>query len=410
MSNEITVTLTDIANGGQAIGRAEDKTLFVPFAIPGEEVVVRITDDKGRFAFAEGVRVLDPSADRVAPRCPHFGPHRCGKCHWQHIDYPAQIALKTDIVADQLARIGKFDEADVLMTLPAPAEWTYQTAARLHPTPDGKLGFLSNDIPYQIDECHVVTPAIWNLIEQLEFDSLESVSYVEVRENGAGDLMVIISTSDDTPPALELDFKASINFLLSDGEPANLIGHTHLMHTILGQPTRITAGVTLRPNPAQVDLLLEVLNDWLLLDGTEGILDLYCGAGLYAAQLAPIANFITCVDSYPPALTDAEANLEAFDNINIIDGAVEDVLPDLPEAYDIAIVDPPPEGMSKDALDALGAAAPPRIIYIADDPAILARDCRRLQDRYGYNLGVVQPIDFQPQTYRVVTVANLRKD
>src|SRR5476649_547090 len=85
--NDFELELESMANGGSALGRHDGRAIFVPYAIPGERITARVTQDKGRFARAEGVTLLDPSEARVVPRCPHFGPGRCGGCQWQHIDY-----------------------------------------------------------------------------------------------------------------------------------------------------------------------------------------------------------------------------------------------------------------------------------------------------------------------------------
>src|SRR5437763_579751 len=96
--NEFELDLESMANGGSALGRHEGRTIFVPYAIPGEKITARITQDNGRFAYAQGVTLLEGSPDRVAPRCAHYGPGRCGGCHWQHIDYAAQLSYKQQVV------------------------------------------------------------------------------------------------------------------------------------------------------------------------------------------------------------------------------------------------------------------------------------------------------------------------
>jgi 23S rRNA (uracil1939-C5)-methyltransferase len=412
MSDSIELTLTDIANGGQALGRHGNKTIFVPYAIPGETLTARIVEDRGRYAFAEGVRLLDASADRVMPTCPHFGPQRCGGCHWQHIDYPAQLALKTDILADQLSRIGGFEDVPLQMTLPSPALWHYRHEVILYPLPDGKLGFRSTDgkSPFLIDECHVIAPQLLILLDQLDLQ-LDTLSEAILRDNGAGDWMVILSTADDEPPELEMDIAASVNFLLSDCEPANLIGSTHLIYHILGKPYRVTAGSFWRCQPVQIEALAKLVVTWLDLQGHESILDLYGGVGLFSGVLAPQANLVTCVDSYPPAMTDAEENLQAFDNVDVIEADVADALVNLPEDhYDAVILDPPKEGLSLEVVDGLEAVLPPRMVYIGEDPATLARDLKRLHERYGYQLDSVQPVDFEPHTYRTVTAVHLHRE
>ncbi len=152
----ITLELTTMANGGSALGRHDERTVFVPYTIPGEIIEARIIHEKGRIAFAEGVKFIDVSADRIFPQCPHFGPRRCGRCQWQHIDYAAQLLLKQDVLADQLSRIGGFDDADVRPVIAAPEQWAYNHHMTLDFNENGELGFPSSDGKniFPIEECH----------------------------------------------------------------------------------------------------------------------------------------------------------------------------------------------------------------------------------------------------------------
>ncbi len=109
---DVNVTLTTLAYGGEALGRLEDgRAVFVPFALPGEVVRVRLVEEKRNHARAELVEVLEPSAGRIPPRCAHFG--ACGGCHYQHMPYEAQLAAKTAILREQLERIGRFSDPPV---------------------------------------------------------------------------------------------------------------------------------------------------------------------------------------------------------------------------------------------------------------------------------------------------------
>lgn len=405
------LAITDIANGGQGIGRHEGKPIFVPYTIPGEEITARIVTDKGRYAFGEGVQVLAASADRVQPSCQHFGPKRCGGCQWQHMNYQAQLALKTDIVADQLSRIGNFNDVPVLMTFPSPKQWEYQHQALFYPIKGGKLAYKATDGEPRIivEECPITVPAILEVAEKLDLD-IPTLSHVKILDNGQGEQMIILSTSDDEPPELELDFNASVNFLTEDNEPANLIGATHLIYKLLGRSFRVTAGSFLRSNLAQIETLVNVVLGMLKIKGDENVLDLYAGVGIFSSVLAPKVGLVTCIESYPPSATDAEENLQDFDNVDVIEGGVADVLPDLEEKYQIAVIDPPPQGMDRFDIDALEPFQPAQIVYIGQDPATLARDTKRLVERFGYTLHQVQPIDFEPQTFRTVSVAYLSKE
>ena len=141
--HEITFRLDRMAYGGDAIGRADGKAIFVRGGIAGEWVRAEVYEDRGRFARARVIDVREPSPDRVSPRCPHFGfeANACGGCHWQHIDYAAQLRFKTEIVREQLQRIGRIGAAVVRDIIPSPGVWAYRNQARFSVTPDGRPGF-----------------------------------------------------------------------------------------------------------------------------------------------------------------------------------------------------------------------------------------------------------------------------
>ena len=104
------IQMQAMANGGFALGSNNRRTTFIPYTIPGETVKAKVINQRGSVDFAEGISLVEASADRVYPRCPHFGPRKCWGCQWQHIDYQAQLLLKQDVLADQLYRVGKFED------------------------------------------------------------------------------------------------------------------------------------------------------------------------------------------------------------------------------------------------------------------------------------------------------------
>lgn len=135
---------------------------------------------------------------------------------------------------------------------------------------------------------------------------------------------------------------------------------------------------------------------------------MYSGVGLFSAFLAERAALVTAIESYPTAVADADANLRDLSNVTLIEGLVEDVLPELDEPFDAVVLDPPRSGMEAAALDALAALAPARIVYVSCDPATLARDAKRLIAK-GYQLHSVQPLDMFPQTYHIECVATFQR-
>jgi 23S rRNA (uracil1939-C5)-methyltransferase len=401
------LSLDEMVHGGQALGRHAGRAIFVPYAIPGERIVARVTEDRGRYAFAEVVQVLEPSPHRVTPRCPHFGPGRCGGCHFQHVEYAAQPGYKRDVVVDQFRRIGGFTEPLVHPTIPSPDAWAYRNHATFHVDEARNLCYVGTDnatlIP--IEECHIIRPELLDLFHELDFDGITGLDRVRLQVGSEGDRMVVLSTGDDDPPELEVTMPVSVNFLLSDNEPVNLVGSSHVSYTVRGRTFRVTAGGFFQVNLPQAEALVDLVLDELALSGHETVLDLYAGVGLFTAFLAERAGLVTSVESYPPAVTDADMNLADLDNVDLIEGTVEDVLPELVERYDAAVLDPPRTGVERHALDALAALAPHTLIYVSCEPSTLARDAKRLVQK-GYHLVDVTPVDMFPQTYHIECVAH----
>ena len=400
------IELTAIAHGGSALGRHEGRVVFVPHTMPGERALVEIVEDKGRFAFAQLLEILSPCADRVEPPCPYFGPGGCGGCQWQHITYPAQLEYKTRIMYDQLQRIGKIATPNVHATLPDPSIWAHRNHAQFHPSKQGGLGFKTTDDRSVVDveSCLILHPLLAELHEALDL-SLEGLRRLSLRVGTETcDRMVIFEMADDLPPSLEVDAPVSCVLLLSDGEYVNLIGSNHIVEHVGEHAYRISAPSFFQVNTRQANRLVSQVLDYLDLSGNETVLDGFCGVGLFTVELAQQADLVIAIESAPSAVDDLMENTAHLDNVEVIEGLVEEVLPELEIAIDVAVVDPPRAGLDRFALDALADMHPSRIVYVSCDPATLARDVNRLT-RKGYDLVQVQPIDMFPQTYHVESVS-----
>jgi 23S rRNA (uracil1939-C5)-methyltransferase len=394
------VELETMAYGGSALGRHEKRVVFIPYTIPGEIVQARAEREAGRVIFAEGVQLTAASADRVLPRCAHFGPGRCGGCHWQHIDPAVQPPIKQDVLADQLERIGGFDDPPVQAIIPAPAAWNYMQRAVWRVGENGKLGFVgAGGGVFSIDECHIIHPDLLALYHQLDLE-VSPFKQVELAL-GEGDQMVTLWAAAEEAPSLELDLIASVNLILPDQAPVNLAGDTHLRYTVREREFRVTAGSAFRANVTALEPLIDAV--LTALGNAKSVIDVYAGVGLLGAFAASGADYVTLVESYPPAATDADTNTADLEHVEVIEGEAEEVL-EAADPYDAAIVNPPAEGMSTEALDALVALAPETVVYVSDDAATFSRDAKRLA-RQGYKLASVQPLDLAPQTFTTEIVA-----
>ena len=401
--------LTTMAHGGRAMGRHRGQVVFVPWAIPGERIEARLTGRSGRVAFAEGLRLLEASADRVWPQCPHFGPGRCGQCHWQHIDYEAQLLLKQDVLADQLARVGGFRDVEVLPTIPAPDTRGYSWQLALRVNRAGQIGLASN-VAGQVEwpgACHVAHPDLLELLQALDLD-VSNLRELQLLRGQGGELMLLLTMRDERAPELHSDLPASVNMLLRGGEPVNLIGAAHLVREVAGRRFRVTAGSSFRAHDALLPRLAMLVQEWLAPAPGARVLDLYAGVGFFSAFLAETAGLVTLVERFPPAVTDAESNLASLDNIDLIEGPVEQVLPALEGPADAAVLDPPREGLSAAAIDGLARTKAGRLVYVSGDAATLARDARRLRAR-GWQLRQAQPVDLEPLTWRINAAALLER-
>jgi 23S rRNA (uracil1939-C5)-methyltransferase len=405
-----------MAHGGAALGRHEGKVIFVPYAIPGEDVLVEIVEDKGRYARGRLVEVLSPSTQRVSPPCPHFGSHAivaaagCGGCHWQHIAYQAQSEFKQRIVRDQLKRIGRFESASVKPMIKSPEPWRYRNHVQFAPDEHGRLGFMAAEsqrvVP--IGECYIMHPLLDEVFGALDLE-LPELERLSLRCGvNTGQRMAVFETHEDEPFELEVDLPVSCVFLLSDGRTATLIGHDYISEILAGQEYRISASSFFQANTLQAEELVRLVRDYLAPTGSEVLLDAYCGVGVFGLSLASEVGQVIGVEENRSATADARFNAGLADNAAFVEGRVEEVLPSLGDPIDLAVLDPPRQGCTSEALMALVGLAPDKIVYVSCDPATLARDTRQLVQA-GYQLVEVQPLDMFPQTYHIESVTLLRR-
>lgn len=408
------ITLTDVAFGGEALGRLDGKVVFVPYALPGEEVLLDLVEQRRDFARGEVARVLRRSEQRAAPPCPYFG--RCGGCQWQHASYPAQLEIKRQIVVQQLARIGRFPDADDLVrpTIGMLSPWEYRNQVRFSfGRRFGELGFTRwrSHRLLRIDHCYLAHPRINGVLYQLQGRLAgERLHQVVVRVGAnTGDLLIAPRLPIEDPPS----------------------GQSHLEEELLGRRFRIAApsffqvntrrerrplpaghrpGDWLPPLPADglsmAELLALLVLDGVAPQGDELVIDAYAGVGTFGVLLAPRVRRVIAVEESPVAVQDARHNTRDLPNVEVRAGKAEDLLPQLDVRPDAVVLDPARVGCAPPVLAALIAARPRRIVYVSCDPATLARDLRVLGDG-GFRLERVQPLDMFPQTYHVESVALL---
>jgi 23S rRNA (uracil1939-C5)-methyltransferase len=402
-SSVFDIQLEKLVYGGDAMGRLPDgRAVFVPFGLPGEQVRIRLVEEKKNFARGELLEILEPSPERIAAKCKHFG--ECGGCHYQNLSYGAQLKAKTEIVRDQLQRIAKIKDPPVQPMIESPNPWNYRNHVQFHLTADGKLGYVDakRKSILSITECYLPEASISELWPQLEFEPDAPFERVSLRTGTDDDLMLILESDELEAPELELEAGISVVHLTGD-DALVMAGEDHIFMQVLERGFRVSAGSFFQVNMPMAEKMVAHLLDKLPLPA-KTILDVYCGVGLFSAFLASQCERLIGIESSSPACEDYTVNLDEFDHVELYEGVAEDVIPHLEAEQPIVLVDPPRVGVDKRALDGIRQLAPGSIAYVSCDPSTLARDAARLIAG-GYRLVDVTPFDLFPQTYHIESIS-----
>ena len=407
-SSELVITVASLTYGGDALGRLPDgRAVFVPFALPGEKVRLRLVEEKRGHARAELLEVIEASPQRIVPPCAHFG--LCGGCHYQQLPYPAQLSAKREILREQLQRIGGLAHPPLQEPVGCAQAFHYRNHIQFHLTPEGKLGYhksRSNEV-LAIQECHLPEPPLDELWRQLDFEALLELERIGLRQGEPGDIQLILESRDPQPPEFSVEELAISAVHLSQAGALVLAGSEAVVFEVLGRAFRVSAGSFFQVNTAMAAAMVEHVLDYLdtkfSLPPEAAILDAYCGVGLFSAFLAERAGRLIGIEASPSATEDFVANLDEFDHVELYESTVEMALAHLRVKPDVIVVDPPRTGIEKGALDHLLTLAAPLLVYVSCDPATLARDARRLAEG-GYSLEQITPFDLFPQTYHIESI------
>ncbi|MDO9547179.1 MAG: class I SAM-dependent RNA methyltransferase [Pelolinea sp.] len=387
---------------GYGLGRLQDgKAVFVPFVLPGEEVRIKIREDKKRFAYGELIEVIKASNDRIAPSCKHYG--RCGGCHYQHIPYDLQLTYKREIFREQLQRMGGIEDPTVEKIIHCDHQWNYRNSLQFHLTPQGELAFIdaSKSNAFKVEECLLPMEEIAKIWPLLTFEKENQIKRIEIRQNEGNDVLLKLEGTQAVIPDIEITSSISTVHSSSD-EQIVISGDDHLVLSLDGKDFRVSAGSFFQTNFSGAKVLVDCVLE--MAKGLQGtLLDLYCGVGLFTSYLADAFDQIIGIEASISACEDFAENLDRYEHISLYEGTVEKMLPGLDIKPDCVVVDPPRKGIDRFALDALVEKKPPIIIYVSCNPATLARDVNRLM-RSGYSLERSILVDMFPQTYHIESV------
>jgi len=452
----------DAGAKGKAVAKAPDgRIVFMANAVPGDRVSVQTT--KRRKGYYEGfvTELLHPSEDRVSPKCSHFG--TCGGCKWQHMDYQAQLRYKEKEVLENLRRIGKVELPLSDPILPAPAQFYYRNKMEfsfscnrwLEPqeiagkTTVESRNALGLHIPGMWDKvldlkaCYLMAPPADEIRLGIRryaedhglsfFDPRAHAGLLRtlmIRNTLAGEIMVLLQFFEDDPDQREGLLKyvetsfpqvSSLYYVVNQKKNDTLYdldlihysGLPYITEEMEGLQFRITPKSFYQTNSAQAYALYQKVREFAGLNGTELVYDLYTGLGTIAHFVARSAKKVVGIEAVPEAIEAARENavLNGINNVAFFAGDMKDLFDqDFLKAHgmpDVIIADPPRDGMHKDVVARIVAAAPSRIVYVSCNSATQARDLELMKERY--EVVRVQPVDMFPQTHHVENIVLLKR-
>ena len=366
----VSLTIADLAFGGEGVARFNDFVVFVPFVMVGEVVEAEITEVKKSFARARLVRVTQPSPERVAPACAHFG--ACGGCQYQHVAYPAQLRLKRKQVADLFQRIGGLPPEIVAPVVACPQPYGYRNRIMIRsqwnkPEQRLNIGFVRWDggLVEDVFACQIAEPAL-----------NEQIRHVRAHPPPKGGIKIVLRIPPENWEVPPDSFFQNNFFLL----------------------------------PQLVDAVRAAVRA----GGARHLIDLYCGVGFFGIELAEVVDSFVGVEFDQRAIAAARRNAATRGRTNgeFIAATVEAALPALLQRFSpsaaAVVLDPPRKGCLPQTLALLREERPGQIVYISCHPATMARDLNILCRDGVFSVTRVTPLDMFPQTQHVECVADVR--
>lgn len=411
-----TVTLGALTREGDALaefmlsgedGQPVIHTLPVPAGLPGEVVTIAVempaprAGKRKRHYKPRPPRVWitelhQPSPLRIDAPCPVFGV--CGGCQLQHMQYSAQLEWKRAVVDHLLREVGQFADPPLRETIACDDPWHYRNHMRFSVNRDGQPGLTARGT-------HRVLPLAACPIAHEQINcALAVLSHLP---NARPQVLIRCGAATEQMLIQPMPGEEALAQLTARG----LDIHSETMEEQLGGQTfRIRPSSFFQTNTAQAEKMARLVLDGLL-TGAEHpltLVDAYCGVGTFALLLAQRAGRVIAIEESPSAITDAQWNLRAASNVEIMKGKVEDILPALTRQIDGLVIDPPRAGCQRSVLDTLAQHPAARIVYVSCDPATLARDLHILCHIHAaYRLLSVQPLDMFPHTAHIECVSVL---
>ena len=444
-NNYYNIEILDLGTNGEGIGKISGFTIFVNYALPKEIVFIKIIKVKKNYAYAKLIKIIKKSPKRLEPPCKYY--QKCGGCNLQHLEYFEQLNLKTNIVLNNIKKIGKINNFEIFDTIPAPNKFYYRNKMQLpinFKNENINIGFYS---PRSHNIINISNCLIQNKINDLilkktnevikenniipynEDTNLGTLRHVITRVSLKTNQIVICFVINDKTPNLKkiliekfkhiqnlsgliLNFNNKKTNVILGEKNETILGENYIIDFIKDIKFKVSIFSFYQINPVQTEVLYDKVLDFANLNGDEIVIDAYCGIGTISLFLAKKCKKVYGIEIVKSAIEDAfyNSNINNIKNTDFILGKAEEkiryliyekkVMPDL------IVLDPPRKGCDKELLKSIVFAKPKKVIYVSCDSATLSRDLKYLCEN-GFVLKKVQPIDMFCMTTHVETVCLL---
>ena len=437
-----TAVIDGYSSEGLGIARVNGAVVFVPHAVRGEEIDLRITKVMKTSCAGEIVKIHNPSPERMEPECPYAG--KCGGCAYRHLTYPEELWTKRQRVQDALTRIGGLD-LTVEEILGAKNPEHYRNKSQYPVGADGSIGFFQarthKVVPIrrcliQTEAADRTAQAVGEWMRRYKISAYDEttgkglVRHVCVRVNRKGEsLCCVVVNGNKVPREPELAAYVTVavphtvgvllnsntrrgNVVLGD-KYRTLFGRNYLMDTLCGLEFKLSMPSFYQVNRDQAEVLYGKALKFAGLTGNETVLDLYCGIGTITLCLAKAAKRVIGAEIVPPAIRDAKENAlrNHIENAEFFCGDAADIAAKLESdglRPDVVTVDPPRKGLAPEVIASVAAMGPEKVVYVSCDPATLGRDVKIFRE-FGYEAKRAAAVDMFPGTAHVETVVLLSK-
>ncbi len=426
-----------VAHGGHCVARQEGRVVFLRHALPGETVLAEVTEDRGgSFCRADAVEIRHASPDRVAAPCRYAHPGGCGGCDFQHVALPAQRALKAAVVAEQLSRLAGLNQAVTVQPLggdgePGASGLGWRRRVRFAVSPAGELGLHAHrsHTVVPIDHCPIGAPGVGDADAlRRDWPGDKDLAELEVAVDDRGEVAEVALREVTRQPGTGRGRARPARAGRGRGPEARAVlaaeqlsGPPRLHYTVAGRQFAVRPAGFWQTHPRAAEAFTATVLAAAAPRPGERVLDLYAGAGLFTAALAAAVTGtgrVLGLESDRAAVADAGANLAdlpwaAVRRATVDERAVAAAVAELGgpagRSLDIVVLDPPRSGAGRAVLTAILAGGPRVVVYVACDPAALARDVRFARDA-GWRLAELSAFDAFPMTHHVECIAVLRPD